>query len=272
MVVLALCVPADAASPSGKDGEKARKLDDALLQKGNSGSSKDRQPVIITLKRGAKPGVRKRLEASGGRVINDHGIVNALSVHVDARALDALIDDPAVERISTDAPVSALGGNHSDPVVSDLQKTLAIGNWFGTSSVTIAVIDSGIAATTDFTGRIVGTFDFTYGQGGVARTPVDEFGHGTHVAGLAGSSGATSNGRTPASRRASGCCRCACSTRKASVEPATSSRRSSSPSPTGRCTTFRSSTCRLAIRSTSRPPPIRWCVRSKPRSAPASSS
>ncbi len=43
------------------------------------------------------------------------------------------------------------------------------------------------------TGRITGFFDFTNGQNGAAVAPYDDYGHGTHVAGLVGSSGILSN-------------------------------------------------------------------------------
>ena len=196
IVVLALCAPVDAASPPGRGGGKSSgKLDQKLEQQGNEGSSGDLQSVIVTVKAGAKAGVRKRLEAQGQRVAKDHGIIDALTARVDRRGLEALISDPDVSHISTDADMTALGGGgNTEPVVSSLQKKLALGSWFAGSSLTIAFIDSGIAATPDFSGRIVGTFDFTNGQGGLPRTPIDEFGHGTHVAGLAGSSGAISNG------------------------------------------------------------------------------
>ena len=190
MVALALCTPAAAAPSSG--GRSPAKLDQALRDHGSSGQS---QAVIVTVRHEAKAGLRKRLEAQGHKVRKAHGIVNALSVRVDGHGLRALLQDPDVQYISTDADVAPSGGgSNSEPVVSSLQKALAMGNWFAGSTLTIAVIDSGIAPTADFTGRIIGTYDFTNGQGGVLKAASDEYGHGTHVAGLAGSSGAISNG------------------------------------------------------------------------------
>src|SRR5262249_44571734 len=61
----------------------------------------------------------------------------------------------------------------------------------GSAGVGVAIIDSGIAPGSDFTGRITGFWDFT--RGGIAVQPFDDYGHGTHVAGLIGSSGAASN-------------------------------------------------------------------------------
>src|SRR5206468_12006529 len=55
-----------------------------------------------------------------------------------------------------------------------------------TNSLGIAIIDSGIEPGPDFGDRITAFYDFT--QGDVrAAAPSDEYGHGTHVAGLAAS-------------------------------------------------------------------------------------
>ena len=57
--------------------------------------------------------------------------------------------------------------------------------------MTVAVIDSGITPSGDIDNIIF--FDFT--RGGVQGYPSDDYGHGTHIAGLIGSDGDYSNGK-----------------------------------------------------------------------------
>src|SRR5437667_420057 len=61
----------------------------------------------------------------------------------------------------------------------------------GATGVGVAIVDSGIAPSEDFAGRITGFYDFT--KGGKATPPFDDYGHGTHIAGLIGSSGKLTN-------------------------------------------------------------------------------
>jgi serine protease AprX len=180
------------------------------------------QQVIIRVKPGAKPGVRRKLERTGGGVVAEHKLVEAVTAKINARQLADLLNDPDVASVSVDALVHASGGPGSgkkdrssttgssesgdDTVtstaysgllelgstVTTLKETLGLAGIFSGSSVTVAVIDSGLAPLTDFQGRISGFYDFTYGRNGLSVTPYDDYGHGTHVAGLIGSSGATS--------------------------------------------------------------------------------
>ena len=62
----------------------------------------------------------------------------------------------------------------------------------GSTGVGVAIIDSGITPSADFDGRITGFYDFIKG-GGKSAAPYDDYGHGTHIAGLIGSSGVLSN-------------------------------------------------------------------------------
>jgi serine protease AprX len=194
VLALILCTPAMAFASHDGRGGSSKKLDAALqkhaLQRGP-------QDVIVTVRPGTKPGVRNRIEGHGDTVLKEHTIVNALTVRVDAAGLAALVDDPDVDHVSIDADLTPHGADsagETSSVVSNLKQMLALGNWFTGAGITVAVIDSGIAPTADFSGRIVGTYDFANGAGGVPIAAADAYGHGTHVAGLIGASGVVSSG------------------------------------------------------------------------------
>ncbi len=77
-------------------------------------------------------------------------------------------------------------------LTSSLRATLGLsassgqGLWLG-----VAVIDSGIAPLKDFGSRITAFYDFTAGD--VATSPRDDYGHGTHIAGLIAGDGNSGN-------------------------------------------------------------------------------
>ena len=103
-----------------------------------------------------------------------------------------------VKAISLDGPVRAQTLPDPSPVrTTTLRETLGLATVADAraprgASIGVAIIDSGIAPNADFAGRITAFYDFTNGSGGVAVAPYDDYGHGTHVAGLIGSSGAQS--------------------------------------------------------------------------------
>ena len=198
-IAIALMVLTSASRAESKDGKQpghqTGKLDTVLASRSSGGG---RLPVIITVKNGTKPGVRRMLQAHGNPVVSDHWIVNAITARVHPEDLAELAGDPDVVSISTDADVAPSATTTTtdySTVVSDLKQWLDLGNWFTGSTITVAVIDSGIYDNGDFTGRILGTYEFTGGKLGVPLLPSDEFGHGTHVAGLIGASGALSAGQ-----------------------------------------------------------------------------
>src|SRR5258705_6981512 len=101
---------------------------------------------------------------------------------------------------TTDAILEAsLASKSLPPLKSTLRDTMGLPHYAtldarvptGATGITAAIIDSGIQPNGDFTGRITGFWDFT--RGGIATAAYDDYGHGTHIAGLIGSSGKLTN-------------------------------------------------------------------------------
>jgi serine protease AprX len=135
---------------------------------------------------------RELVVARGGSVHQAHNDIIGLTVLVDPATAVALTGDPGVVRISIDAEVRASGAGGKPGVngrgVGSKKAREAL-NAHG-AGVTVAVIDSGIQPHVDLpASRIRAFVDFVHGQ----TDPYDDFGHGTHVAGLIAGSGAASS-------------------------------------------------------------------------------
>jgi serine protease AprX len=160
------------------------------------------QQVIITVVPGHRAEMRAALEKHGDRIKADHPLLDALSVELHTSDVNDLANHPWVLEVSLDALVSSSAAaapakGLSTTSSGTLRETLGLPRiatsttLTGSSGVGVAIIDSGIAPSSDFNGRITGFWDFT--RGGIPVAPFDDYGHGTHVAGLIGSSGAASN-------------------------------------------------------------------------------
>ncbi|HWI61328.1 MAG TPA: S8 family peptidase [Symbiobacteriaceae bacterium] len=105
---------------------------------------------------------------------------------VGAGALREVCCCHGVTRIWPDGQVRTL----LDAAVPGAGAREAVSRYTG-AGVTIAVMDTGIYQHPDLAGRIVGFRDFVKNR----TAPYDDNGHGTHVAGCAAGSGASSGGR-----------------------------------------------------------------------------
>jgi serine protease AprX len=199
-----LAVPAAAGEHPGH-----KKIDRALRHLLED-SARTRQ-VIITVADGCAPTLLNALQRHGDAVKSVHPLVNAIVAETHSTDVLAMAGNACVEAVSADAEVFATSRfakfparraarrrPHAPvspgPAMSNvLRETLGLpavaagDTMTGATGIGVAVIDSGIAPSLDFAGRITAFYDFT--RGGMATVPYDDYGHGTHVAGLIGSSG-----------------------------------------------------------------------------------
>jgi serine protease AprX len=168
--------------------------------------------VIITFNPGCREAWRSALQQHGDVVSSDFPLIDAVSGQIHSQDVDALANDPCVKAISSDATLyaDALPGSGTTitsdwdtaapHTTSTLRDTLGLPHSASLDPdvptgdrVGVAIIDSGIAPSADFRGRITGFWDFTKPGPLKPSAPYDDFGHGTHLAGLIGSSGVLSN-------------------------------------------------------------------------------
>jgi subtilisin family serine protease len=132
---------------------------------------------------------------------------NAISLKISLSDLAWLESLPGIGSVSVDARIRSASLGTSPPVggPGNTTTTVLTPNVLRTQlaltdadpkgdGIGIAIVDSGIAPVVDLADHITAFYDFTNGQPGVATAPVDGYGHGTHVAGLAAGSGGLSNG------------------------------------------------------------------------------
>jgi serine protease AprX len=204
LLVAAALICALSASPAAATPRAHSKFDLALRQK-LAKETPDEARVIIAVLPGTRSAVRSHLKGDGDEVLAEFPGIDALNARVRGRNLLSLENNPAVLSVSVDAEVRPDAGGATDrgvPHVPDralkyysgLRAQLGLtGSNNAGEGITVAVIDSGIAPLTDFAGRIKAFIDFTRTNTPVpSATPYDDYGHGTHVAGLIGSSGADS--------------------------------------------------------------------------------
>lgn len=196
-------------------GGRGRKVDSALTESVASGAQTQR--VIITVEPGFRDGVRDALKKHGDVIKSEHPSIESIAAVVHSADVSELANHPGVRYVSSDATVfagaarvrptrwanrtvvttsNALKSSGSE-AQSTLRQTLGLPSKPSSATgagITVAVIDSGIDPR-GFGRRITAFYDFT--RGGIPVQPFDDFGHGTHIAGLIGESATPFMGVAP---------------------------------------------------------------------------
>lgn len=144
-------------------------------------------PIIVqtNMLRDQSVSVQKLAAAYGCRVTRSLGIISAFSTKVNIKTLEMLLNDSSITKIWYDREVRAVL-DVASPVV---QAAPLWNDGITGIGIAVAVIDTGIYKHPDLAGRITGFKDFVKQK----EEAYDDNGHGTHVAGDIGASGASSN-------------------------------------------------------------------------------
>src|SRR5215469_16126048 len=146
--------------------------------------SADAMDVIVQFKVTPTQKHRDRIARHGGVVRQHLHAVKGLLVTVPASRVKELSNDPDIAYVSPDRPVTRQMNNAAVAVLANYAWNLGLDG----TGIGVAVIDSGVHGVDDLKdaqghNRILYNFD-SLGGG-----PDDQYGHGTHVAGIIGGSG-----------------------------------------------------------------------------------
>ncbi|MGE5813785.1 MAG: S8 family peptidase [Acidobacteriota bacterium] len=149
--------------------------------------------IVSATDAAAVPRLRRLIEQTGGSAGRHLRSINGHVAYIPDAALQALARDPSVARISLDRPVAGSMARTSQTVrATDVRKYLG----YDGSGIGVAIIDSGIIpSNADLTAddgqdRVIQFVDFVNDQ----AAPYDDYGHGTHVAGIIAGNGRQSGG------------------------------------------------------------------------------
>ena len=169
----------------------------SLIASPDSPSSGVDRSVLIHEANPSSRAAEDRVLAAGGHISRPLPLIGGFAASVPDDGLQMLAGDPAIAGLSVDARVEMASSGTDvydvfDPslVWRKAIRLSQLSSGIDGSGVTVAMIDTGVAHHEDFGDRVVARVDFTPGGAGD-----DQFGHGTHLAGVIAGDGGASGGK-----------------------------------------------------------------------------
>ena len=158
--------------------------------------SSDRVDVIVQFNQVPTARHHEKVLSRGGAIKRELGRFKGAAYSVPVSALAELASDPEVVYISLDRPLRGASTGSATAVLDHHTDTInAPAAWaqgLDGTGIGVAVIDSGVANVTDLNANnVVYSQDFT---GDTVNGAADQYGHGTHVAGILAGNGSSSTG------------------------------------------------------------------------------
>lgn len=176
----------DGVEEPGAQVGRSDRLDAVLLERAHAGNGVSR--VIIQTRDGVPAG--DIIRACGGLPGRRFHTLSAQVAEVPDSCLEALASHPDVRAVSVDRGVRGALQSRTRTTVGATWVGERLG--FDGTGIGVAIVDSGVAASHDDLGnnRVVHFADFVNRQ----ALPYDDYGHGTHVAGIIAGGGQNSGG------------------------------------------------------------------------------
>src|SRR5437763_6185563 len=187
-----------AAGFSLADGKHKLSKDLEALKDGHNGATVD---VIVQFNQTPTVAHHQKVQDKGGVLKTKLDAIKGAHYSVPVESLQSLADDPDVAYISPNRPLSGTSTSALDYTPESVNAQVAWQQWgLDGTGVGVAVIDSGVTAVGDLYWWIPSNQTYgsrvVYSQNFVPGTTdsSDQYGHGTHVAGIIASQGWFSTG------------------------------------------------------------------------------